>query len=139
MERKVKEAIERYQCSGCTVGGDTSCFEEQNSGVGCARHLAGTFIYPIIGGIFLGMPKGFNRIGNDSSLKPHIYASYESSDWSYDKWNIPVWKYLSPDGHTFVRGMIPRINATFIHVFLENCIDRIDCLEVTNEDIDYMD
>lgn len=139
METKLKSAIEKYQCTGCTNGSDISCFEENsNGGVGCGNHCAGTFIFPS-GNIFLGMPKGFNRLGECTKLKPTIYNTFESSEWKYNMWNIPVWKYLSKDGHTFVRGIMPRKNEPFIHIFLENCINKINCLEILQDDVDYMD
>jgi len=139
MKVEFKNAIEEYQCSGCMIGGDVSCFKENNTGgIGCGKHTAGTVIIPI-GTILLGMPKGFNRIGQYTDLKPNIYETFESSDWTYDKWNIPTWKFLSPEGHTFVRGISPRTNKPWIHVFLENCISKINCLEITQSDIDFMD
>lgn len=140
METKFRLAIEKYQCSGCVVGGDTSCFSgNPNGGIGCGKHHAGTMIFPIVGNIFLGMPIGFNRLGEYTKLKPIIYDTFESSGWKYDMFNIPVWKYLSKDGHTFVRGIMPRKNEPFIHVFLEDCMDKINCLEITQDDVDGMD
>ena len=139
METKLKLAIEKYQCSGCVVGGDISCFENNNWGLGCGKHHAGTMIFPGVGNIFLGMPKGFNRLGEYTKLKPTIYDTFESSDWKFDMWNIPVWKYLSKEGYTFVRGLMPRRNEPFIHIFLENCIDKINCLEISQDDVDGMD
>lgn len=132
METKFKNAIEEYQCPGCVVGSDVSCFEiNSNDGVGCGKHHVGNF--------FLGMPRGFNRLGEYTKLKPNIYDTFESSEWKYDMWNIPVWKHLSKDRHTFVRGIMPRKNEPFLHIYLENCIDKINCLEITQEDIDGMD
>jgi len=140
MKEEVKNAIEEYQCPGCICGGDIECFKSnQNGGVGCGKHAAGTFITQV-GAIFLGIPKGFNRLGVQRDLVPLIFETFESFSWGqYDKWNIPTWKYLSKKGHTFVRGIVPRKNEPFLHVFLENCIDKIDCLEITQEDVDYMD
>lgn len=139
MNNNVKKAIEEYQCSGCVAGGDISCFKQNENGVGCGRHCAGTRLYGI-GLLLLGMPKGFNRLGDNSKLKPNIYETFESFDWDgYDKFNIPVWKFLSPEGHTFVRGLSPRVNQSFIHIFLEDCMDKIDCLEISQEDVDNMD
>jgi hypothetical protein len=138
MDRKIQNVIEEYQCSGCVSGSDTTCFEpNSNGGVGCGKHCAGTMAFPAVGKFFLGMPKGFNRLGDSSKLKPIIFENFESG-WGYDKFNIPVWKYLK-DGHTFVRGMQPRRNETFIHIFLEDCLNKIDCFEVTEADIDEMD
>ena len=140
MEKKFKKAIEKYQCSGCVVGGDISCFvKNENGGIGCGKHHAGTMIFPGVGNIFLGMPRGFNRLGEYTKMKPCIFDTFKSSDWKYDTWNIPVWKYLSKEGHTFVRGIMPRRNDPFVHVFLENCLDKINCLEITQEDVNGMD
>ena len=138
-EGKLKLAIEEYQCPGCVAGSDTSCFEPNNDGNGCGKHHAGTMIMPGVGSIFLGMPKGFNRLGFYTGMKPIIYETFESSEWKYDMWNIPVWKHLSKDGHTFVRGIMPRRNEPFLHIFLENCIDKIECTEISRDDIDNMD
>ena len=140
MEEKIKNAIEEYQCSGCVAGSDTSCFSPYTIGVGCGKHCAGTTIWGS-GKIFLGMPTGFNRLGESEKLIPVIFEKFDSSE--YNKFNIPVWKYLK-DGHTFVRGFRPRRNETFLHIFLEDCLNKftgfgIDCLEITETDIDEMD
>lgn len=139
MKDKIKFAVETYQCAGCVVGGDTSCFEQQDFSVGCKKHVAGTLVLPGVGTIFLGMPKGFNRLGVFTELKPYIFESFESSNWCYDMWNIPVWKHLSKEGHTFVRGIMPRKNEPFLHIFLENCLSKINCLEISQYDIEGMD
>lgn len=142
MENKLEEtkkAIEEYQCSGCSIGSDMKCFSQnEQSGVGCGSHSAGTFVSQV-GKILLGMPKGFNRLGLYESLKPIINNTFEGSDGEYDKFNIPVWKHLNDDGHTLVRGIMPRKNEPFIHIYLENCMDKINCLEITKEDIKGMD
>lgn len=139
MEKKLKLAVEKYQCSGCVVGGDVSCFEANGSGgIGCGKHHAGTMATGV-GNFFLGMPKGFNRLGEYTKLKPNIYDTFNSSEWKYDMWNIPVWKHLSKQGHTFVRGIMPRRNEPFIHIFLEDCLSEIDCLEISQDDVNAMD
>lgn len=138
MKTEFKKAIEEYQCVGCISGSDISCFSENEmGGIGCGKHRAGTLLSSI-GAIFLGMPKGFNRLGESTRLNPVIYENFESSDWKYNKFNIPVWKYLL-NGHTFVRGIMPRKNEPFIHIFLENCVDKIDCLLLSDCDIEGMD
>ncbi len=137
MEENIKNAVEEYQCPGCVCGSDTECYEEGIS-LSCGKHVTGTRV--LGSGIFLlGMPKGFNRIGDNEKLNPKIYKTYESSDWKYDKWNIPIWKHLDKNGNTLVRGISPRINTSFLHIFLEDCRDKIDCLEITQDDIDGMD
>jgi hypothetical protein len=148
MKDNIKEAIEEYQCPGCVSGCDISCFkkDEINESAACGKHTAGTMSFGT-GAFFLGMPKGFNRLGHphenpDANLGIAIYETREDG-WQeptgYKKWNIPVWKYLNEKGHTFVRGLSPRTNRPFLHVYLEDCMDQIDCLEITQEDVDYMD
>lgn len=139
MEKNIKNAIENYQCPGCSKGSDISCFEvNPNGGAGCGSHRAGTFITGL-GAFFLGMPKGFCRVGSADYLKPMIYNKFDDSHWEYSKFNIPVWKYLNENGHTLIRGVSPRTNSTFIHIFLEDCMDKFTCLEITKADIDAMD
>jgi hypothetical protein len=140
MKANIKNAVEEYQCSGCISGSDISCFEEnKNNGIGCGKHHAGTIIFPGVGNIYLGMPKGFCRLGEFTKMKPIIFDRFEDSDWDYVKFNIPVWKYLSKEGYTIIRGLSPRTNNPFIQIFLEDCRDKINCLELSQTDIDSMD
>ncbi len=140
MNKEHKKTIKNYQCQGCMIGYDTSCFEENlTGGIGCGKHTAGTYIGGI-GKVILGLPKGFCRVGKfDGDLIPSIFEKFEDSGWDYSKWNIPVWKHLNKEGHTLIRGISPRVNSPFIHIFLENCLDKINCLEITEEDINGMD
>ena len=140
MKENVKNAVENYQCTGCMVGGDVSCFKgNSKGGVGCGKHYAGTGVLGGVGKIFLGLPKGFNRLGKDVELQPIIFDKFEDSDWEYNMWNVPVWKHLNEEGHTLVRGMMPRRNEPFLHIYLENCIDKINCLEISKDDVKGMD
>ena len=138
MEDNIKKAIENYQCPGCVVGCDISCFKPHNGGIGCGKHLAGTMIYPIAGKIFLGLPKGFNRLGSFDSMIPRIYEKCSTDQ--YDPLNIPAWKYFDAEqGCTIVRGMSPRINKPFLDIFLEDCRDQIKCHEITNDFLEIID
>lgn len=144
MDKKVSSAVERYQCSGCISGSDTSCFKanETAGGVGCGKHFSGTIISGV-GKVFLGLPNGFNRLGHFENMKPIIFKSFKEfieSDWGkYDNFNIPVWKYLDQHGNTLVRGLMPRRNEPFLHIFLENCVSQIHCIEISQDDIKNMD
>ncbi len=133
----IKKAVEEYQCPGCVVGSDISCYEKGYNEA-CKRHVVGTSGYPAIGRFFLGMPRGFNRLGpcNEQTIK--IFRKLEDG-WTYDKFNVPVWKYKDQNGNVIVRGISPRINFPFIHVFLEDCLGEIKCLEITEKDISEMD
>ena len=146
MDEKFKNAIEEYQCPGCISGSDVKCGKYikcawSNS---CSAHHAATSIGISIK-IFLGMPKGFNRtgvgLGEENKLIIDIFESFDAkqSGWEYDKFNIPVWKYLNENGHTLVRGLSPRNNSPFLHVILEDCMDKIECFEVTEQHISEMD
>lgn len=138
MDKTIKDAIERYQCPGCVGGSDTSCYEKGDS-LGCKNHCAGTMGFPVMGRFFLGLPTGFCRLGTCDSTKINIFRSLKESDWSYDKFNVFVWKYLDEYGNTITKGLSPRINFPWIHIFLENCIKDIDCIEITTKDLNKMD
>lgn len=138
MKEEIKKAVENYQCPGCVWGSDISCYEYcSEKGVECQKHAAGTTISPI-GRVFLGMPKGFNRLGVCDETEISIFEKFEDS-WGYDKFNVPVWKYLDDNGNTLVRGLCPRVNYPFIHIFIGNVLSKIDCMEITRQDIDKMD
>jgi len=149
MKDNVKDAIEEYQCPGCMAGSDITCFKKDDEGLSsaCGNHRAGTAAVGI-GKFFLGMPKGFNRLGagfgGDKNLRIDMFETYDDSwakndDAGYKKWNIPVWKYKNKNGHTMLRGLSPRNNSSFLHVILEDCMDKFDCLEITQDDVDGMD
>ena len=140
MNENIKSAVEAYQCPGCVVGCDIECYEKSVCSSSCQKHVAGTTILGL-GKIFLGMPKGFNRLGQCDKLEVEIFTNLDEGNrlWSYNKLNVPIWKHRNKLGHTFIKGICPRINKTFIHIFLEDCMDKIDCIEITNNDINEMD
>jgi len=140
MNNNIKLMIEEYQCSGCVCGSDTECFEKDQIGtsLSCSKHVVGTRVSGI-GKIFLGLPAGFCRTGIFGEIPINIFDSFPVENWPYDKFNVPVWKYLDRLGNTIVRGLCPRVNAPFLHIFLGDRIKEIDCIEITNSDIAEMD
>jgi len=138
MTKKILDNIKKYQCAGCVNGPEVSCYKKGRS-LACDNHIAGTRIYPGIGKVFLGLPTGFNRLGRAEHTKIHIFQNFEECEWNYDIWNIPVWKHFDKHGNTIVRGICPRINDPWIHIFLEDCLSKINCLEITRHVIDNMD
>ncbi len=130
------EAVQEYQCIGCVNGPFPECYEIGED-EGCSEHCSGT-IASGIGQFFLGMPKGFNRLGACENTRINIFQSFKDG-WGYSKFNVPVWKYLAKHGNTIVRGLCPRINYPFIHIFLGNVLKEIDCLEITDKDMEDMD
>ena len=143
MEEKVKKAIEEYQCAGCMKGCDTSCHKpDETEGIGCGAHHAATIMLGA-GKLFLGLPKGFNRLGwlgalSGNDFRPKIFEKFTKED-KYDAFNVAVWKHLDEHGHTIVRGLRPRKNEPFLHIYLENCMDKIKCHEITKEETEKMD
>jgi hypothetical protein len=94
------------------------------------------------------MPKGFNRLGcsfgDEQQLKIEIYEKFDEEEvWMGNhpmgKFNVPCWKYLNEFGHTLVRGLRPRKNEPFLHIFLEDCRDKIGGIEITKEELEEMD
>lgn len=141
MEDNIKNAVEEYQCPGCTRGHNIECFQKNQYGSGCGAHSAGTFITEI-GRIYLGMPTGFNRTGDivcPVEIFPTLQAAKDESSNVFGKFTVSVWKYLNKAGHTLVRVYCPRINTTLIMILLENCMDQIDAIEITEDDIENMD
>ncbi len=137
LDERVKKFVIEYQCSGCVVGSDAECYEKGEN-LECEKHVAGTTIFPVVGRIFLGLPKGFCRLGPYDDMKVQIVNSLDEAH-VFDFLNVPVWKYLDEHGNTLVRGLSPRVNVPFIRVFLEDCMDRIKCHQLTEEDLDGMD
>jgi len=131
MNKIIKMAVETYQCPGCVVGSDTSCYEKSTNEA-CEKHVPGSTIMPVIETVFLGMPTGFDRLGCCKKMKICIFRDYLDG-WGYDQFNVPVWKHKDEHGNTIVRGLSPRINTPFIHVFLTDCMESINCMEITKE------
>jgi len=136
VKKEIEKIIEEYQCAGCVGGKDPSCYEK-GEGVECKKHAAGTVIQSI-GRVFLGMPRGFNRLGLCDKTKILIFEEFEDG-WGYHKFNVPVWKHLDNNGNTLVRGICPRTNDAWIHIFIGDHISKISCLEITQEDLSEMD
>lgn len=130
-----EEAVKNYQCPGCADGCYEQCFKKNQYGCGCIDHYPGTAIYPVVGKIFLGMPKGFNRIGSNDGTKIFIYETKEQFDKEigYNEYTVPVWKALDEHGNTLVRMYAPRLNSSHIHIFLGNYMDEIDAIDVTEK------
>lgn len=142
---QTSNVVEIYQCPGCINGYDINCgkFENYHENLACKAHAPGTISQTGSNFItfFLGMPKGFNRIGPYKNLKIQIFENitHLNETWNYDKYNVPVWKYLNKKGHIFVRGLSPRINYPFLHIILSGMINEIHCLELFDKDLEQMD
>lgn len=131
----VEEAVKEYQCPGCVGGPYKTCYKKDSFGEGCGSHCPGTLMLGV-GKILIGMPKGFNRCGPAEPPTPIVILE-DSIDF-FDKFNVPVWKYLDEHGNTLVRGLSPRVNMPFLQVYLKDIRDKIDCYELTKDDLEGM-
>lgn len=117
-----KAMIQEFQCSGCVSGMDTKCgrfklwrLEDQFA---CQSQCAGTRHLGIANGLMaLGLPKGFDRVGQAEGRQQEIYVrlSEKSDLGEWDKCNVAVWA-LEQDGYLFVRTYSPRINKAYVDV-----------------------
>lgn len=142
MADKKIEMIEEFQCPGCVCGGGTDeangCFKPSESHPGwdtfsCDAHMPGTMIMGL-GSIYLGLPKGFNRVGmrSESAFRKaknpgechNIRFWLKGADPQYDNLNVPVWA-MEKDGYLFVRTYMPRINDTKIDVIEGGTLDMV--------------
>lgn len=131
--------IKEYQEPGALNDFDQENYKEQENAIGWDGHIAGTYMVPG-GKMFLGMPKGFCRTGLYTDMKLMIFENYDQFYAYYDlPYNVPVWKHLDKNGNTLVRGLCPRINTPFLAVIAGDCRDRIECIEITQLQIDEMD
>ena len=133
-----EEAVKEYQCPGCVGGPFETCYIKRSGlDVGCSSHVPGT-MSPGIGKFFLGLPRGFCRVGPCDGMTVNIFNSIENG-WGFNMFNVPVWKRLDSHGNTLVRGLSPRINSPFIHIYMGNHVAEIDCLEISDDDTNNMD
>lgn len=136
-------AVKQYQCSGCMNGNNpNTCPKFDPTAEGCAAHYAGTVMFGA-GAIALGMPKGFNRLG-DKLRRVDVYASYDEMVRAQPNlttiFSLPVWKHLDEHGNTLVRWFSPRINAGWVSVTLGDCRDKFPgALEITSQHLAEMD
>jgi len=137
----IPELVKIYQCPGCVSSPeDSDCYRKssEHSNNACDNHCPGTLAVNI-GKLMLGFPKGFDRVGFASKVFICIFDKFEDG-WDYDKFNIPVWKYYDTENDTtLVKGLSPRICMIFIHIYAGDARDKIDCLELTKDDIEEMD
>lgn len=118
--------IERFQCSGCVSGCDTTCGqfkieETHGSGLGvrCIAQAPGTSLLPS-GLIYLGLPRGFNKVGaRDEDKKGHKLTAIRlwtgGTAPSWNELNVPVWA-MEHEGFLFVRTYAPRTNRGYVDV-----------------------
>lgn len=126
-----EEQIETFQCPGCVCGSDTGCerfkLYESSGWYRCQSHVPGTTISGI-GSLYLGLPKGFCRVGMrseaafrrqydhpDAGNSIRIWEDEASAQGLWDWLNAPVWAMVK-DEVLFVRTYAPRINETSIDI-----------------------
>ena len=113
--------VEEFQCPGCVCGHEvSSCYKGKQGSFSCESHVAGTIMFPH-GALYLGLPKGFNKVGQrgkDENNSVWLYESMEEHNRAFgtgDNCNVAVWA-MEKDGYLFVRFYSPRINRARVHV-----------------------
>jgi len=138
----IMQAIQEYQCSGCVYGSNLNCgkYAKSKVGSGCNNHAPGT-LDECMRNLYLGMPRGFRLYGPCTEMYLSIFETLEQqeAEFSYDAFNIPVWKYRNSLGHIFIRGLSPRINLPFLHIILKGDFALYNCLEITEDMLNQMD
>jgi hypothetical protein len=133
--------VKEYQCPGCGIESH-NCFSQSEADLSCKKHCPGIFMIEA-GIILLGMPKGFNRLGPVKKANLSMFNTYDDFMKKYanikTKYCVPVWKYINKNKHTFLRLFNPRTNITEIIIILEDCSKEFTCIEITEEDIQFMD
>lgn len=123
----LKNIIEKIQCPGCVSGSDTTCgaYKKKDYSSACESHRAGTLILGS-GSIYLGMPKGFNKVGSlPSHISNNIDIFEKINKDTFDIFNLPIWA-LEDDGLLFVRVFSPRVADNRIYVFESGLIADIN-------------
>ena len=122
-----KEAVKEYQCHGCPCGIDLDSCNEYKENNGCENHHSRLERYLI------------------DFFRPYIYKDFEEFKEKfkgYDKFNIPISKYVDNRGVLIVRGFMPRLNHPFIHIILgwkQEDFNGINCEHIREEDLEAMD
>ena len=138
MTNEEKKMIEDFQCPGCVHGCDITCerfkFDKGEWGFHCCNHTPGTVIIPVVGTVYLGLPKGFNRVNPIDRQSTKIRLHTNAKGFKPDKFNIAVWA-IEKDGYSFVRIYCPRIDMSWINIHKAtlkqlNCEQLVGCYNV---------
>ena len=143
---RMLDMIEEFQCPGCVCGSSPreDCFRPAPLMDGwprfnCNAHVAGTMVLGI-GSFYLGLPKGFCRVGMRSEAAyrrvqekegahTNIRLWLKGTNPGWDDFNVAVWA-MEKDGYLFVRTYSPRTNNSNVDVIeggtLDLCPNAID-------------
>lgn len=153
MDTKLK-MIEEFQCSGCVCGSspEQECFKPSETMpkfpfFKCNAHVAGTMSLGT-GSFYLGMPKGFTRVGmrseaayrrtDEPGAHSNIRLWLKDTDPGWDRLNVAVWA-MEQDGFLFVRTYAPRINDAYIDVIEGGTLDMVPKAINVGEFVDEID
>ena len=139
----------KIQCNFCVCQSkenknDYTCWEEAKMGIQCKGFLADERFG--LTGALVGLPRGFSRMGPMTEDGIIIFQDFTAftkvfPGGNYTRGNVAVWKYFyEKEGWTLVRGLSPRLNKPFLHIFLENCMDKIPgALTIAQTEVDAKD
>ena len=127
-----EKMIGEFQCPGCVCGSSPKdeCFKPHEVDprypfFRCNKHISGTNMMGV-GSLYLGMPKGFNRVGmrseaayrhtqEDEGAHTNIRIWAKGTNPGWDNCNVAVWA-MEKDGFLFVRTYMPRTNRSEIDI-----------------------
>jgi hypothetical protein len=140
------QMIEKFQCPGCVCGLNTTKCDKFNiedlgrNSFQCSGHVVGTRILGVRSNLLvLGLPKGFNRVGNQNQEKGSIVRLHLNPEKTlFDKFNVAVWA-MEEKGYLFVRTFVPRLNETHIDVIKKGTLALVTKAIDVSEFIDDID
>jgi len=126
---KIHPACKKYMCKDCTWMNCAFTPNEKNS-LGCYAQLRARNIE-----IYKDeeMPKGFRAYGSNRHFKILIFEHYNDYLLDNVELDIPIWKAKLDKDYTIVKIFQPKISNTYHVIYLENCLDSINCKEITPE------
>lgn len=114
--------IELLQCPGCIHGSDTKCgvchidTASDDKSFHCRTHYPGTMVGALSNKVYLGMPTGFNKVGDTrEGVNNNIWIYLDTIPEYNEKFTIPFW-YRQYGRLLFIRVYCPRINHALIWV-----------------------
>ena len=127
--------VQKYQCQYCSHKNYVDCFESVESTWDnrcvnfCIDQLFDIDIRAFLGLHYLDNPSVFNAI------KMKIFYCPNAGILRH-KYKNPLWKYLDKHGNTLVKGIRIDCNKIFFYIFYGDVMDKIDCAEITQNEID---
>ena len=129
MTNSIHPACKKYICQDC-IWANCAFTPNEEKSLGCYAQLRprNLELYKDE-----SMPKGFRNYGSNRHFKILIFEHYFDFPMNNLGLDIPIWKARLDDDYTIIKIFQPRISNTFHVIYLENCLNSINCKEITPE------